>query len=280
MKKLLFSLLAIILVLFISQSCTKQENITTDNVNPPSYNLGCELLTPAEYQTMPVAELPPMLKTTLTYWMIPNLPAVGNQGGEGSCVAFGTAYAARSIDWAIHNGQTSYSYSTNIFSPEYVYNQIKVPGNCGSGAYVYKGLNLLQSQGDCRWSVMPYTDVACKTKPNNTQKAAASNFKISSYGTVAINVSTIKDLLASNKPVIVAGPVDNNFVNLANNVVLTNRVSSLGGHCYCLVGFDDSKNAFKFINSWGTGWASSGYGYINYSNITQWWQEAYVITTL
>ena len=166
----------------------------------------------------------------------------------------------------------------NIFSPEYVYNQIKI-STCASGAYVTSGLNLLKSQGVCTWSSMPYTDVSCNTMPNDAQKTEAAGFKITSYGRVTINASTIKSYLASNKPVIVAGPVNNNFVNLKNGQVLGKFIGkSLGGHCYCLVGYDDAKNAFKFQNSWGN-WASQGFGWISYNYIKSWWQEAYVITT-
>lgn len=38
-----------------------------------------------------------------------------------------------------------------------------------------------------------------------------------------------------------------------------------GGHAVCLCGFDDSKGAFKFRNSWGTTYANNGYGYISYN---------------
>ncbi|MBQ8107676.1 MAG: InlB B-repeat-containing protein, partial [Ruminococcus sp.] len=38
-----------------------------------------------------------------------------------------------------------------------------------------------------------------------------------------------------------------------------------GRHALCLIGYDDSLQAFKFINSWGTDWGLNGYGYISYS---------------
>src|SRR5262249_56575528 len=37
-----------------------------------------------------------------------------------------------------------------------------------------------------------------------------------------------------------------------------------GGHAVCIVGYDDQKRQFKFINSWGTGWGDHGYGYLPY----------------
>jgi hypothetical protein len=35
-------------------------------------------------------------------------------------------------------------------------------------------------------------------------------------------------------------------------------------HAVCLCGYDDKLQAFKFRNSWGTGYANDGYGYIHY----------------
>ena len=42
---------------------------------------------------------------------------------------------------------------------------------------------------------------------------------------------------------------------------------SSGGHAICLIGYDDSKRAFKFINSWGSDWGLNGYGWISYDLI-------------
>jgi len=244
-------------------------------VNYDYHALGCNLLPADEYAKIPVAkELPVDAKATVVNLVV---PPVGNQGGEGSCVAWGTTYAGRSINW--HKTHVvAYSKSVNIFSPEYVYNQIKVRSSCTSGSYVTSGLNLLKSQGVCRWSLMPYTDFSCSTKPNTTQKTDATGYKITSYSTVSRTTSAIKAQLSAGNPVIVAGSVNNAFMYLGNNAVLsTFSGSSLGGHCYCVVGYDDTKSAFKFMNSWGTSWASSGFGWIKYGYESTWWSEAYVI---
>lgn len=45
---------------------------------------------------------------------------------------------------------------------------------------------------------------------------------------------------------------------------MDNGTPSSGWHAICLVGFDDSRQAFKFINSWGFLWGLGGYGYISY----------------
>lgn len=280
MKKF-FAIIAVIVIgSFIINSCSKTS--VEDQIIPAKqtqlvgeyHSLGCEFLTADEYAKIPVAKVP---KGTLRAAATLVVPPVGDQGGEGSCVAWGTTYAARSIDWqADHTG--SWSQSVNIFSPEYVYNQIKVKKACSSGAYVTKGLDLLKTQGVCTWSLMPYTDVKCTTLPTTAQKTAAAAYKITGYSTVTLTTTAIKSFLAAGKPVIVGGPVNSAFMYLANNQVLGAFTgSSLGGHCYCLVGYDDVKGAFKFMNSWGTSWGTSGFGYIAYGYEKSWWTEAYVI---
>ena len=246
------------------------------DVNQSNEFQGGVLLLPVEeYKKLPVAEVPNTLPKDIAASVSLSTPPISNQGAEGSCVAFGTTYAARSIMWKKNHSASSYTTSTNIFSPEYVYNQIKLSSSCLSGSYVTTGLNLLKSQGACRWSKMPYTDVSCSTMPNATQKSDASGYKLSGYGTVSCTVSAIKSLLNSGYPIVVAGPVNTQFQTLTPGAILTNRVGNIGNHCYCVVGYDDSKNAFKVMNSYGTNWGTSGYGWIDYGYISQWWNELY-----
>lgn len=42
------------------------------------------------------------------------------------------------------------------------------------------------------------------------------------------------------------------------------EIAIYSAHAVCLCGYDDEIGAFKFRNSWGTGYANKGYGYIHY----------------
>lgn len=42
-----------------------------------------------------------------------------------------------------------------------------------------------------------------------------------------------------------------------------------GGHAMLMVGYDDAKKAFRVKNSWGTGWADSGYVWFSYDFVTK-----------
>jgi hypothetical protein len=44
-----------------------------------------------------------------------------------------------------------------------------------------------------------------------------------------------------------------------------------------LIGYSESKQAFKLINSWGNDWGDNGYGWITYKAFRKWVQNAFVM---
>ncbi len=197
-----------------------------------------------------------------------DMPPIKSQGGEGSCVAFAAGYAARSYHLHRDAGNTYTNGGvldqTVIFSPEYIYNKIKLPGDCNAGTYVYKALDLLKTQGVCTWQSMPYSSInGCTTQSNSTQNNNAAIFKINSYYRVG-DLGLIKRILYSKNPVIIAARIDDGFWRDGKFVWNGRRGNDVGGHAMVICGWDDSKQAYKVMNSWGTGWGYSGFGWIGY----------------
>ena len=268
-------LMAIVMVFGLSlYSCSGEAELEVPNqevtVEGPiekvdfSSMIGCLPTPQDEYEKIPLAE-EPQLKATTAYRYL-RCPAVGNQGRNGSCTAWGTAYAARSI----------MTGAATVFSPAYVYNQVK-SGDCGSGAYIPNAINLIIQQGVCRHTSMPYSDSDCYTQPNSYQRQEAANYRINNYSRVTISSNSIRNQLANGRPVIVAGRVDNAFNGLGYNQILS-TVSGYGGyHCYCVVGYNDNYRCFRVLNSWGSGWATNGYGWVSYDIVGRLWNEAYVM---
>jgi Cysteine protease len=275
---LAFSVVALFLAAAISVSCQKEKDGNDGTkVQPVTHQLGCLLLPTEKYLSINLKDASRSLLKTAPSVLNLNTPPVGNQGSEGSCVAWGTTYAGRSINWQALN-PAAWDQSVNIFSPEYIYDQIKT-GDCSGGSYVTNGLDFLVNNGAVPWNIMPYSDLnGCSLVPTADQVAIAANYKVASYNRVSITATDIKAALVSGKPVIVAGPVNRSFEYLTGATVLTTfSGKNLGGHCYCVVGYDDSKQAFKIQNSWGTTWGSNGFGYIGYNYVAKWFQEAYVL---
>jgi len=199
------------------------------------------------------------------------MPPVGFQGSEGACAVFATTYAARSYEEFYKTNATAYSYSTNIFSPEFVYDQTKVL-DCGTGTGITTALDFLMTKGVCTWQSMPfsYTD-GCSLVPTSSQFAEALNYTISSYSKiVSSDVTTIKSMLVDHHVVIVTVNPDDSF-NAADATFIWRSYSSTPGlsHNIVICGYDDAKHAYKVMNSWGTSWGDAGFSWVDYDFFPQ-----------
>jgi hypothetical protein len=100
------------------------------------------------------------------------MPPVIQQGSEGSCISVAVSYA-RSYEAYKRSGATSYSQSTNILSPEYLFNQVKSSTTC-TGSALLTNLNFVRDNGICTWATMPYTwSNVCSQMPDATQTSEA-----------------------------------------------------------------------------------------------------------
>lgn len=209
------------------------------------------------------------------------MPAVGYQGSEGSCVTFAAVYYQRSAEQYKKAGSTSYSNASNVFSPEYVYNQTKASTSCGSGSSLIETLNFLYNKGVTTWQTLPYSDQnGCTFTPTSTQVAEAANYKIKSYSRVLSSDQTaIKSLLSTGHPLVFTFTADANFYNARAGYIYNSYSSTLyGPHAITLCGYDDSKKAFKAVNQWGTGWGDGGYIWIDYNFLTSLTSGLYTVS--
>lgn len=106
----------------------------------------------------------------------PYAPTVGNQGQTGTCTAWATAYGARTILESITNNR-EYSPQTDsaVFSPSYVYNQIRSYQGCENGTNIGKALTLIQNQGVAKLSNFRFD---CNKPITQRDREFASAYKI------------------------------------------------------------------------------------------------------
>jgi hypothetical protein len=209
--------------------------------------------------------IPPPSEPPLNGYIIEHLPPVRDQGSEGSCVGFAVGYAARSIDWYYRQGAYSYSDGTNLFSPEYLYNQTKFSSDCGSGTAMQTALDFVKNNGIATWAVMPYTSGSCSLLPTAEQQAFAANFKIGSYVKMYVtDTAAIKAMLRANKAVIVSIVTDNTFTTATAEFTWRESAGYSIGHCVILCGYDNSRNAYRIMNSYGTNWGGNGFCWIDF----------------
>ncbi|RXK58127.1 hypothetical protein ESA94_19135 [Lacibacter luteus] len=218
--------------------------------------------------TVSTTVLPPApLPSKLTLYM----PSVGYQGSEGSCVAWAVAYYARSAEAYYRSGAAGYSQSVNVFSPEFLYNQTKSSIDCSSGSSVLSVLDFVVRNGVCTWQSMPYTSGSCSLLPSSQQSSEAALYKISSYSAVlTTDITAIKTLLSQKHPLLLGVSTDQQFDNAGPGFIWSSygpAITSL--HEVTICGYDDALQAFKIVNSWGTGWGDAGYSWISYSFLSK-----------
>jgi len=193
------------------------------------------------------------------------MPPVGYQGAEGACVPFAALYV-EDAELYYKFGASNYTENTNILSPEFLYDQIKL-GSCASGSSLINALNFLTNNGSCLWSSMPYSDQnGCSLIPTQTQITEAANYKVRTYSMViAQDHIAVKTMLAHHHPLAYTFTVDANYYNATPGYIWNAYSSTIyAPHANALVGYDDSKHAYLAINQWGTGWGSQGYIWIDY----------------
>ena len=215
-----------------------------------------------------------------------HFPIPGDQGGQGSCTAWATAYALKSYYEKLENGWTL-DTDRHLFSPAFVYNQIN--GGVDQGSHIPPALELIARQGVATLETMPYRGGQCRddrlswnsslcrerferdhtTQPSDAAKREATEFS-GGRGpfSVARTVGHVKNRLSDRQPVVIGMEACPELINLkGRNSVLTRFCGCYRcGHAVTIVGYDDNRygGAFKVMNSWHRTWGSDGFFWLPY----------------
>ena len=237
---------------------------------------GCIPLSRGEYANLPIAPLPSHTRSATPSSCFLKTPAVGNQGTQGSCVAWATAYAATGILATTKNGEET------RLSPAFVFNQLQrwylanIPEwDPQNGSYVIDGLKLLTNQGACLLNEMKYTQSDFSRQPTAEMHWSALSNRIK-WGrhTNDTDVNEYRFQLASGHPVVISIHCTDNFYSEGGTngfwCHYGKRTHKKDGHALCVVGYDDNKTYggktgfLKVMNSWGDSWGDNGFLWIAY----------------
>ncbi len=208
-----------------------------------------------------------------------------NQGQQGSCVAWSSVYAARTIVEAASTGQSG---NSTAYSPAFVYNQIGLDG-C-QGAYIQNAMEFMQKKGVVPYADFPYTDQDCSRQPNSVLENKATQNLMHGFTRLTdgesvqgINVRAVKEHLAKDAPVVIGMMVGGSFMqemmgkDLWTPTDADRSQMGFGGHAMCVIGYDDRKQAFQIMNSWGPEWGNNGVAWVRYADFKEFVREAYGI---
>jgi len=197
------------------------------------------------------------------------VPLPGDQKHLGSCVGWAVGYAAKSFHEVNEEGW-SRSTTNHQFSASWIYNQLN--GGSDNGTYISWAMDLLVNSGADTLASFPYVDWDYTTQPNGTSHQRAARFPAKSWNTLAVSETSFKNVLAGHNAIVIGTEVLPDFDALngtTNTIYDDNTGSSRGRHALAIIGYSDTKHAFRFINSWGTSFGDAGYGWIAYSFINE-----------
>jgi hypothetical protein len=214
-----------------------------------------------------------------------HLPPVGDQGQQGSCVAWAIGYYYKTYqEWQ------DYGWSiidpNHIFSPAFIYNHID--GGWDGGAFFSDALKLLTDNGCATIAEFPYNQSDYTSLPSESVYRDAIKYRSDSAYYIQTNdmagIEQVKQFLANGNIAVLGINIYGNFDNIKNYnntyCVKDKTGNNRGGHALTLVGYDDNKvtadgnGAFRLVNQWGTSFGDNGFCWMSYqavmdSNLSQ-----------
>lgn len=208
-----------------------------------------------------------------------------NQQDQGSCTAFSNAALVTLLRYRRERA-TNMTLDANTLwaSPSYIYTRILTPKGCNEGTATENALDLFVRQGSATLTEQPYRSgtMPMLCEPKTPEVATAPhNYRIGSWQrfteTGTALRARVKEAIAAGTPVPLAVNLPDGFqafrettagVNVRevfrNGGMCTTSVHC-GGHAMLITGYDDSRGAYRVLNSWGGDWGDRGYLWWDYA---------------
>jgi C1A family cysteine protease len=152
--------------------------------------------------------------------------------------------------------------------------------NCETGWWPPKALDGYKNTGIVDDSCFPYTDhdQACNLCSNWQSRVT----KITGWHEISATAE-MKTWLSTKGPLVSCLSVYDDFFAYTSGIYTYVSGPLQGGHCICIVGYDDNQGCWIGKNSWGTAWGENGFFRIAYGqcgiDATMWAVEGIVVAT-
>lgn len=216
------------------------------------------------------------------------LPAVGDQGKQGSCTAFSVAGALTILS----NAKANKTFTRTVhefdlfYSPAFIFNIAKArypfprSENCVDGITFIDAFLVVRDNGIVPASMSRYNPLGnggCVSSfyPKEQVLTSARKKSINTFQRIDLNLKLFKCLLADKPgyPICIAAKIDQNYKRASDR--LDNSTWSTNGpplaaaannrHAMLIVGYDDSRKAFKVLDSRGGAKGDNGFIWISYA---------------
>lgn len=222
----------------------------------------------------------------------PSWWTVGNQGGTGSCVGWGTADGV--LRW--HFVKAGKLAPEEPLSVRYVWMASKETDEDASrpttfieqaGTWLKAALDVARKFGVVTEDLLPFQNAPGQPElfmsplpydvhPVDTFYAIAAQLRIASYHNLGRDLAVWRAWIANNGPVLTRLNVDTTWDYAAEtqgNLDEYDVEHTRGGHCVALVGYTPER--FIVRNSWSTSWGDDGFGYASDKYAAAAFTEAY-----
>ena|SRR5436305_1248702 len=186
---------------------------------------------------------------------------IEDQAGCGSCVAFGAIAALESLVRITRHapGAAVDLSEAHLF---FCYGPNSGAGRCPDGGWWPDAAFDSLKAGVVDSACFPYTDAdqPCNLCPGWRNRVT----KISGWHTVD-SQADMKAFLSTVGPMSACFTIYEDFYySYTGGVYRHVSGNRVGGHCVCIIGYNDTQNCWIAKNSWGTGWGENGFFRIGY----------------
>lgn len=187
------------------------------------------------------------------------ITGIRNQGGCGSCVAFGVAATA---EGTLRKARNDANLDVDFSEAHLFYCYARDQGrNCDNGWWPSKALDVFRDNGVVDDDCFAYTagDQVCKLCSGWGGRLT----KVNSWHRIT-DTAKMKEWLSTRGPLVACYTVYADFYAYKGGIYKHVSGEVKGGHCISVVGYDDVQKYWICKNSWGGGFGEGGYFRIAY----------------
>jgi len=186
------------------------------------------------------------------------LPGPRDQVDTSTCTSWSTTYAAAS-QTARRNGLGA----GLILSPSFTYNIISGDHTCRFPTSTSATLDVLKNVGTLPIEEYVFDAGWCGRQPTAAEKRG--RYRIKNWSRFdATDLTMVKQQLTRGVAVVFGMRVGATVMGWRGDGIITGDRDLGGSHAIVVVGFDDDRQAFRILNSWGRNWGDGGYGWFGY----------------
>lgn len=207
-------------------------------------------------------------------------PTPINQAGMpgGARLGLVFSYVAMTILKAKQGGWTAEQIRKEAFSVAFLFEMLPKKPDCTTGqGYVDAIRQVLMQTGNLKVAQYDNHVPSCSKQPMASQQEQAARYRIDALLDVFKRheaedkrEQAIRQTLRNGRPVVVVLKIDRAFARLQSDTWHPDPLQMTGQniwHPVVIVGYDDKRRAFEFLNSMGSSWGNGGFAWLSYDDL-------------